>query len=119
MKGWDLGKNNRAPVILLGPLILESRIGKKIKGQLPNLVIGRVVSWNPGVYINNIYEASGMNLSIHISTYKNARVINSLITQKIQYVPCQVYIIVGIDPEGPSSVLIHQKFRHYPSEFYV
>jgi len=58
-----------------------------------------------------------MNSSLHISTYESVRVINSLITQKIQYVPCQVCVPLRIDPEKPGSLSIHQKFGHYPREF--
>jgi hypothetical protein len=71
------------------------------------------------MYINNIYEAPGMNSSIHISMYENIRAINSLITQKLQYVPCQVCICLEIDPKEPSSFSIHQEFGHDPREFYV
>ena len=52
------------------------------------------------------YGASGMNSSLHTSTYESVRVINSLITQKIQYVFCQVCIILGIDPEKPRYLLV-------------
>jgi len=71
------------------------------------------------VYINNIYEASGMNSSIHVSTYENLRVKNSLIMQNLQEWFYQHHIHMRIDPEGPSLISIHQKFREYLSEFYV